>query len=165
MFKPDYMLNRVSEIDVAFLIRAGVRALILDIDNTLAVPDKRDIPEDIAAWIGRMKESHIPMILLSNNKVERIRDFAQQVELPFVAKGGKPGIGGYVRAAEMLNVPLHRCAAVGDQLFTDVWGGNRARMVTIRTEPFAEDQTAFIKLKRVAEAPFLKKYRNQGKGG
>lgn len=165
MFKPDYMIGRVSEIDVAFLMRAGVRALILDIDNTLAVPDKRDIPEDIAAWIVRMKESRIPMVLLSNNTARRIQDFALQVDLPFVAKGGKPGVGGYRRAAQMLGQPLYRCAAVGDQLFTDVWGGNRAKMVTILTEPFAEDQTAFIKLKRIAEKPFLNQYRKQGRRG
>ena len=162
MFRPDYRFDRVSEIDVPFLIRAGVRGLILDIDNTLAFPDKREIPADIAAWLETMKQSHVPMVILSNNSASRIRGFAETVGLPFVERGAKPLTRGYKRAADALGLPLYRLAAVGDQLFTDVWGGNRAGIVTILTAPFAEDQTAFIKFKRKLEKPLLKKYEKRG---
>ncbi len=143
--------------------RAGICGFILDIDNTLAVPDKRDIPDDIAAWLNKQKADGVPMVLLSNNSAERIASFAEHTGLPFVAKGGKPGAKGYRKAAEKLGLPLYQCAAVGDQLFTDVWGGNRAGAVTVLTEPFYEDQTKFIVFKRKLERPLLKKYRKQQK--
>ena len=161
MFRPDYMLGGVCEIDVPFLIRAGVKGLILDIDNTLAVPDKREIPADIVSWLKQMKQAHVPMVILSNNTADRIRGFAEEIGLPFVDRGGKPLRRGYIRAAETLGVPLYRLAAVGDQLFTDIWGGNRAKTVTVLTAPFAPDQTAFIRLKRIAERPLLKKYKKK----
>ena len=83
------------------------------------------------------------------------------MDIPFVAKGGKPLKKGYVKAAELLNIPIYRCAAVGDQLFTDIWGGNNAKAVTILTMPFAKDQTFFISIKRIFEKPLLKKYRRK----
>lgn len=165
MFKPSFILNSVAEIDVKFLMRIGVRGLILDIDNTLAVPDKKTVPQEIAQWIEEMKKSNVPMILLSNNSEERISSFAEFVDLPFIAKGGKPLKKGYLKAAEKINVPIFRCAAIGDQLFTDVWGGNNVNAITILTMPFAEDQTFFIKVKRAFEKPFLKKYMRRKSDG
>ena len=156
MFKPDYILNSVADIDFDFLARAGIRALILDIDNTLAVPDKQIVPKRIYEWIERMKQSNIKLVLLSNNSEKRISDFAEQIGVPFVAKGGKPLKGGYIKAAKKINVPLHKCAAVGDQIFTDIWGGNNAKIITVLTKPFCEDQTAFIKLKRRFERLVLR---------
>ncbi len=162
MLKPDYVFNTVADIDGDFISAAGVRALILDIDNTLAVPDKRDIPAEIKKWIDIMKSSGVKMVLLSNNRAERISDFAESVGLPFVAHGGKPLKRGYREAAEKAGVPVNRCAAVGDQLFTDIWGGKNAGCVTVLTKPFAEDQTAFIKLKRLFERRLMKKYFGEG---
>ena len=161
MFKPDFILNSVADIDVKFLMRIGARGLILDIDNTLAIPDEKTVPEEISLWIAEMKKCGVPMVLLSNNSAERISSFAKLVDIPFVAKGGKPLKKGYVKAAELLNSPIYRCAAVGDQLFTDIWGGNNAKAVTVLTMPFAKDQTFFISIKRILEKPLLKKYRRK----
>ena len=156
MFKPDYTVDSVADIDFDFLVRAGIRALILDIDNTLAVPDKQTVPKQISEWIEKMKQSNIKLILLSNNSEKRICDFAKQIGVPFVAKGRKPLKTGYIKAAEKINVPLYKCAAVGDQIFTDIWGGNNAKIITVLTKPFCEDQNAFIKLKRKLERLVLK---------
>ena len=56
------------------------------------------------------------------------------------------------------------CAAVGDQLFTDVWGANRAGIVSILTRPIYEDTVPFIKFKRLLEKPFLKRYEKEARG-
>ena len=47
-----------------------------------------------------------------------------------------------------------RIAVVGDQIFTDVLGGNRAGCFTILTEPFDKNEFWFVKVKRLFERRF-----------
>jgi hypothetical protein len=50
-------------------------------------------------------------------------------------------------------------AAVGDQLFTDVWGANIAKITMLYVEPIELEPKSkrFIRFKRVLEKPFLPK--------
>lgn len=45
---------------------------------------------------------------------------------------------------------------IGDQIFTDVWGGNRFGALTIMVAPLGPEIVPFIKLKRVAEKLVLR---------
>lgn len=161
MFKPDFFFYGVDRITLDFLKANDIKALILDIDNTIAVPDERDIPANIEKWLDVMKAGGVKLVILSNNTPERVSEFAEGIDLPYVGKALKPKKDGYIRAAELLNEELENCACVGDQLFTDIWGGNRSGAKTILTKPFAKDQTAFIKFKRILEKPFLAAYRKE----
>ena len=50
-------------------------------------------------------------------------------------------------------------AVVGDQIFTDVWGGNRCGMVSVLVPQTGPDNTFFLKVKRPLEKIVLKSYR------
>lgn len=163
MFKPDYIFNSICDITFDFLKSNNINALILDIDNTLAVPDKREIPQNIGIWLEKMKEREIKLVILSNNTPERISAFSDAVKLPFVGKALKPKKDGYLRAAKLVGEEINNCACIGDQLFTDIWGANRCGAKSILTKPFAEDQTAFIVFKRILEKPFLIAYKGKGR--
>ncbi len=162
MFKPDFILESVCDITPNFIAENNIKALILDIDNTLAVPDKRDIPQDIAAWLNDIKTSEAKLVILSNNTPERIKDFAEGIDLPYVGSALKPKKDGYVKAADLIKTDIKSCACVGDQLFTDIWGGNRSGGVTVLTKPFFKDQTFFIRIKRILEKPLLALYKGKG---
>ncbi len=163
MLQPTFQFDSAAQITGAFLREHGLRGLILDIDNTIAVPDRREIPPQLAAWLEEMRACGVRMVILSNNKKERVEDFAGSVGLPYVCGGGKPLRRGYFAALGVLGLPSSAVAAVGDQLFTDIWGGNRAGVTTILTKPFAPDQTRFIRFKRMLERPFVRKYAKRGR--
>ena len=136
--------------------------MFLDVDNTLTTHDNPDCHENAKAWIEKMRQNGLKLIILSNNTPERVRPFAQSIGLDFIT-GTKPEKKIYLDAMDRVGEKAENCAAVGDQLFTDVWGANRAGVVSILTKPIYEDFVPFIKFKRFLEKPLLKRYEKEAK--
>ena len=162
MFKPQYIFDRIWDIPFEFFKDNKINAVFLDVDNTLTTHDNPDCHENAKAWIDAMQENGIKLIILSNNTPERVRPFAESVGLDFIT-GTKPEKKIYLDAMNRVGEKAQNCAAVGDQLFTDVWGANRAGVVSILTKPIYEDFVPFIKFKRFLEKPLLKKYERGDK--
>ncbi len=158
---PDLIINRIWEIDAQTLVQLGVDALIVDVDNTLSahgapLPEKEVIP-----WLARMKGLGVPVVILSNNTKQRVQPFARDLGLPFVHFAVKPMRHGFRRAANLLSYPREKIAVVGDQIFTDVVGGNAAGMKTVLVLPIEEDTNKWVRFKRRFEQHFIRLYYNQ----
>lgn len=158
--KPNIFLDSVTEITTAVLNSINVKALILDADNTLALPHKGKPAPGVEEWISSLQKSGIKLIILSNAKPERMSHFAECVGLPFVAWGLKPLPFGFIRAARQMKTPLCECAIVGDQLFTDLLGGGICGCKKILVQPMMVESSFGFKIKRGLEKPFLKRYKN-----
>ena len=75
---------------------------------------------------------------------------------PFVGKAGKPLKKGFNELAQKFGLELNQIAMVGDQLFTDILGGNRAGCTTILVTPInIKIEPGFVRFKRFFEKPFL----------
>jgi HAD superfamily phosphatase (TIGR01668 family) len=156
------MLKRVSEITPGVLQSLGVRALLLDVDNTLTTHNN-PIPDSGALkWLAEMKEAGILVCLASNNRTRRVRPFAESLGAGYVANACKPLPVGFIRAARRLGLPARAFAVVGDQIFTDILGGNLFGARTILLEPIEFETGPFFRLKRRLEKGILKKYRLKG---
>lgn len=151
LFKPKYWIKNVLEIDREFLDRYGIDALILDLDNTLSMHGDPAAEEGIPEWLDKMREMKVPMTVVSNNTNKRVAPLARKLGLPFIANGAKPLTIGINRALKFMGTDRKRTAVVGDQIFTDVMGGNFAGMPTILVEPFHTEKNIFFKIKRAAE--------------
>ncbi|MBR4627733.1 MAG: YqeG family HAD IIIA-type phosphatase [Ruminococcus sp.] len=153
----DFAFRRTAEITPGFLHSHGIRGLILDVDNTLTTHDHPAPAEGIMEWIDNMKRCGVRMMILSNNVKERVKPFAELLGLPFVSKGAKPLRKGYIRAMKRMQLQPCETAAVGDQLFTDIWGANFAGITSIYVSPIEPEgkKERFIRFKRVLEKPFL----------
>ncbi len=158
---PTHSLGRVTEITPVFLNRLGIRGLILDVDNTLTTHNNPVPLPGVPQWIAEMKEHGIGLMILSNNHPERVRPFAQMLDLPFVADGKKPLSSGMRRATQAMGLTKDQVAIVGDQLFTDIWAGNHYGCVSILVEPIEPEQTGFLAVKRRWERPILKAYHRR----
>ena len=153
----DYAFRRTVDIKPSFLKKHGIKGLILDIDNTLATHDNPIPAEGIPEWLENMKKSRIKLIILSNNHDERVKRFAAPLGLDYVCDGGKPLKRGYTAALKKMGLTAAETAAVGDQLFTDVWGANHSHIRMIFVQPIEPEPKSkrFIRFKRVLEKPFL----------
>ncbi len=140
----------------------GKRGIIYDIDNTLvmhgAPADKRSIE-----LFEKLRFIGFKTILLSNNRDERVKPFADAVGSPYIYKAGKPGKRGYLEAMRMMGTVPETTLFVGDQIFTDVWGANRCGIETILTSPIDPREEIQIVLKRRLEWFVLKSYRKKRK--
>ena len=141
----------------SFLKKHGIKGLILDVDNTLALHDNPVPADGITEWLENMRNNGIKLIIVSNNHDERVKHFAAPLGLDYVCDGGKPLKRGYTAAMKKMRLAASETAAVGDQLFTDVWGANHSRIKMIYVQPMEPEPKSkrFIRFKRVLEKPFL----------
>lgn len=159
-FYADAYLNSILDVTVPFLSEKGISGLILDIDNTLighnvALPD-----ENVLGHLRTLEGGGIKLCVVSNNNEQRVKAFCEKIGVSFfVANALKPRRIGYLRAFEELNLSPDHVAAVGDQVFTDVWGAKRAGCFAILTKPLHKGGEGFlIALKRVLEKPFTRNF-------
>ncbi|MCL2579825.1 MAG: YqeG family HAD IIIA-type phosphatase [Oscillospiraceae bacterium] len=154
---PTIYLKSIAAVTPDLLSRWGVRGLILDVDNTLTTHNNPDPAPEVEGWLELMRENHIEMIILSNNHPGRVRPFAQALGMGFTANAGKPRLVGFKRAAAELGLPKEQIAVVGDQIFTDILGGNRWGARTILIKPIEPENDLFFRVKRRLERIVMRK--------
>lgn len=165
MFKslyPNFELDSAYEIDYESLYRDGIRGIIFDIDNTL-VTHGAPADERAIKLFGRLKEIGFETVLLSNNKEPRVKMFNDSVHSKYIFRAGKPGVAGYEKAMEMMGTTRENTVFVGDQLFTDVWGANKAGLVSYLTKPIHPKEEIQIVIKRFFEKVVLFFYHRSKK--
>lgn len=157
IFKPTVWIKSVLQIDAKLLKKYKIHALILDLDNTLSLHDNPNAEAGIFEWLDKMRSLKIQMVVVSNNNVKRVTPIAQAMELDFFANGCKPLPFGINRAIKHLGLPKNKIAIVGDQIFTDILGGNLQGLKTILVEPFHVEDKIMFRIKRKIENAVFKK--------
>ncbi len=155
------MLDKIWEIDENIINKFRIKGFILDVDNTLTNHDDPIPNERVLAWLDDMRAKDFPLMIVSNNNEARVSDFAKTLNLPFVHHAQKPKRGGLLKAAQEMGLNPSEVAVIGDQIFTDILGGNRANMTSILVVPFYTEPMLFFKIKRILEKPFIKSYKNR----
>lgn len=112
-----------------------LKGLILDVDNTIVGENDLEPSALIRQWLETMRQSY-PIWLVSNNFSDRrIQAIAQDFDLPYRSRAGKPSRRAVRQALEMMNLPVNQVAMVGDRLLTDTLVGNRLGLFTVLVEP------------------------------
>lgn len=155
----DFYFDRAADISPEFLKKHGIKAVLLDIDNTLTLFHAPLLySEREREWLQKLKESGIKACVLSNNSDQgRVQAFSDITGLPFVSNAAKPLPGGVKRGCALLGVMPSEAAVIGDQIFTDIAAAKNARCCAILVGYFEKEISHFFKLKRALEAPFVKK--------
>jgi len=152
-FCPDYMVKRIHDIDPNELLLLGIKGVLIDLDNTLLPWKGLEMPEETFEWITKSKETGLKLCLVSNTRnLDRLRDMAAKLDIPAVAPTKmKPSRSGFRHALEILKMDASEAIMIGDQMFTDVWGGNRAGIRTIWVERMAHREFFGTKFSRMIE--------------
>lgn len=155
---PNFYFKNIIQINSEFLKENNIKALILDVDNTLLDFDLNYV-EGLEKWYKNIKENNIKCIIVSNsNKTKKVEMVADFLKIPYIKFATKPLKRGFKKALQQIEFPPENIAAVGDQIFTDVIGANRMKMVSILVEPLAEKDIWMTKVKRPIENLIIKKY-------
>ncbi|MEI6519477.1 MAG: YqeG family HAD IIIA-type phosphatase [bacterium] len=135
----DLVVGCIADIDIDLLIERGIAGVIVDMDNTLAPWRSTEVPPSHIDWVHNAKSRGLKVCILSNAGSDgRVRPAAEMLGISFITKACKPLAVGFKRAARMMNLPIEKIAIAGDQVFTDIWGGNRLGMFTILTTPLSK---------------------------
>lgn len=154
-FLPSFYFENVTDITVEFLQECAIKAVLLDIDNTLSCHGAFEPFDGVQDWINKVEKAGIKLAVISNNKGKRVQKFAENVKINYyIANANKPLKSGFCLAKEALKVNLADILVVGDQIFTDVLGANLSGMRSALVEPKDKNEPISIKIKRVLEIPF-----------
>lgn len=161
---PQFYLKNVKEINIELLRNNKIKGLILDVDNTL-IDINRKLIDGAEEWCNNLKRQGIRICILSNtSNEEKAKDVAKKLEIPYIFFAKKPFKKGFYRAQKLLEIEKsEEIAVVGDQLFTDIIGANRAKMVPILVQPVDKKDLWYTKIKRPIENIVIKRYiKNMG---
>lgn len=152
LFKPTYWLKNVLQIDEEFLRKNNVKAMVLDMDNTLSMHGNPAAEDGVMEWLDLMRGLGVKMRVVSNNTNKRVAPLAEKLGLEFTANGAKPLTFGVNRAIKAMGADKQTTLVIGDQIFTDVMAGNLAGVRTVLVEPFHLEKTWTFRLKRKVES-------------
>jgi HAD superfamily phosphatase (TIGR01668 family) len=158
---PDLYVQSIYEIDLLALQQAGVKGIITDLDNTLIEWDRPVATAEVAEWLEKVQE-HFKIVIVSNNNEQRVSAFSEPLTLPYIYRARKPLQLSFQKALDLMNLPPNEVVVIGDQLFTDVLGGNRLNLYTILVTPVAQTDGFWTRFNRRMERIALQSMRKRG---
>ena len=158
---PDFRFDNIFQITGKFLKERGIRLLLADLDNTLVPYSVQTPTARVRAWKAELAAAGVTLFVVSNNRrPTRPQTFCEALEVPYIGHAGKPWPHSFRAAMEEMAAAPGETAMVGDQIFTDIWGGNNAGVTTLLVRPVELD-TIFRKLRYGVEVPFRVICRNK----
>lgn len=156
LLKPDIKLKRITDVSLERLKQKGITALLLDVDNTMSTHHGMVLTDGLGDWISGMLDGGIKLLIVSNSTEKRVKPFAEKIGLDYISLGLKPLPNGFIRGCRRLGVNKRNAAIVGDQIFTDVLGGNLAGLTTILLTPIKPETSLRFRFKRKLEKAVYK---------
>lgn len=162
-FLPDEHVNSVFDIDPHILKNKGIKGIITDLDNTLVPWDVKDATPEVIQWFKQMEEHDIKITIISNNNQERVKVFSEPLGASYVYSARKPLTHTFKTVAKQMQLQKKEIVVIGDQLLTDVLGGNRTGLYTILVVPIVQTDGKITRVNRMIERKILKHMRKKGK--
>lgn len=154
-FRPTWYYHSIYDIDLGELKKEGIIGLIVDLDNTIIERNNRKASENLRRWLLKLKKEGFRCCIVSNNWSFRVGQIADQLKLPMVAPAGKPRRRAFKLGLVTLGTSVGQTAVIGDQLFTDILGGNLVKLRTILVVPLSSRDLPHTKMLRVLEKIIL----------
>jgi len=153
--RPDVLVDTVADVTPALLEALGVRAILVDLDDTLIASNTEELSSGAAAWLDSLRAADIKVAILSNGTRKRVHRLAERFDMPAFAMVGKPFGFAFRRGLTALGTPPEATAMVGDQLFTDVLGANCAGLTSILVRPLTPGKLLHTRAARLLERRIL----------
>jgi len=159
---PNQYVPSIYKINLEELKEKGMKAIIVDLDNTLVESDRRDATPFLIEWLQQTQRLGFQVIIVSNNNETRVSQFAIPLQIPFIHRARKPLSSSFRKAMIELNTDVSCTVMIGDQLLTDVLGGNRLGLYTILVVPISKTEGFFTKVNRRVERIFFRWMEKRG---
>ncbi len=148
---PDLVVRSIGDINFDRLRKRGITGLIVDVDNTLVSASSRNPDAKAFDWIKKAMQKGFKLCIVSNALKKRVTNIANALGVDYIYRASKPRRRSFLKAKGMMGLKTAEIAVIGDQIFTDIFGGNRAGMFTILVNPINPEELFIIKPRRMLE--------------
>lgn len=161
-FLPSEFVKSIYQIEPEQLVERGIKAIITDLDNTLVEWDRPYATPALEEWFKKMKKHQIKITIVSNNNEQRVKAFSDPLDISFIPKAKKPLSTAFKKAIKNMGTSKENTVIIGDQLLTDIFGGNRAGFYTILVVPVAKTDGFFTRFNRSIERKIMARFKRKG---
>ena len=149
LMAPDQSCDTIYDIDLIALYERGYRNLLLDIDNTIIPWNSDEISTNLIEWVKNAHKIGFSIYLFSNcHKKSRINRIARHLGVQAIPYRGKPFTSAFKKAIEFIKGVPENTVMIGDQILTDIFGGNRLNLHTILIKPISDKEFIGTKFNR-----------------
>ncbi|HEM5037423.1 TPA: YqeG family HAD IIIA-type phosphatase [Streptococcus suis] len=156
-YMPDFALEKAYDVTVESLKKHGIKVVFVDLDNTLIAWNNPDGTPEMRQWLHDLQDAGIPVVVVSNNKYERIKRAVEKFGIEFEAFALKPFTFGINRALKRYDVQPHEVVMIGDQLMTDIRAAKRAGLKSVLVKPLIKTDSINTQINRWRERRTMKK--------
>ena len=157
LYKPDMYKKNIYDIDYKKLKNYGIKCILFDLDNTLVPYKKKKPPRKLKDFIERIKDEGFKVIIFSNSNKKRLTPFKNALEVDCAASCKKPSKFKFKKVLDEYKFLQSEVAIIGDQIMTDIFGGNRMGIFTILIKPISNEEFFYTKISRMIEKKIIKK--------
>ncbi len=164
---PSIYKKNIFDIDYNSLKKNDIKCLIFDLDNTLTKIDNNNPSKETIELISKLKKDFVIYVLTNNNNKERLDAVCNKLDIPYVSFALKPSKIGFKKILKLAKVKENETCVIGDQIVTDIIGGNRLKAMTILVEPLGTKDLKITSFNRFVEKKIIKRLekKNQFKKG
>lgn len=156
-YVPDVYQKNIFTINYQKLKQNGIKCLLFDLDNTLVPYTTRELDGRVKDLIDNLKEHGFTPILYSNSPRKRVQRYMDQLEIEGCWSARKPKIKKFLETIDKHEFTISEVAIIGDQLLTDVLGGNKAGITTVLITPIGNKDMIFTYIHRFFEKGIVRK--------
>nr|WP_217452369.1 YqeG family HAD IIIA-type phosphatase [Streptococcus suis] len=154
---PDFALEKAYDVTVESLKKHGIKVVFVDLDNTLIAWNNPDGTPEMRQWLHDLQDAGIPVVVVSNNKYERVKRAVEKFGIEFEAFALKPFTFGINRALKRFDVQPYEVIMIGDQLMTDIRAAKRAGLKSVLVKPLLKTDSINTQINRWRERRTMKK--------
>ncbi|MFI3066768.1 YqeG family HAD IIIA-type phosphatase [Streptococcus suis] len=156
-YMPDFALEKAYDVTVESLKKHGIKIVFVDLDNTLIAWNNPDGTPEMRQWLHDLQDAGIPVVVVSNNKYERVKRAVEKFGIEFEAFALKPFTFGINRALKRFDVQPYEVIMIGDQLMTDIRAAKRAGLKSVLVKPLIKTDSINTQINRWRERRTMKK--------
>lgn len=156
LFVPDIYQKNIFTIDYNKLHEQGYELLLFDLDNTIGSIKEKEVNKKTKDFLNSLT-TKFTIIVTSNSLKSRVKPFLKGVKCDYYALSLKPTLRVIRKIKKKYQVPYQKMVIIGDQILTDVFVGNRKKILTILVDPIQNIDFKVTKFNRKLEKYLLKK--------
>lgn len=160
-YVPDIYQKSIYSINYDKLMQRGIKCILFDLDNTLVGKTIKEPNQKLKELFNDLKDKGFKVIIFSNSPKSRVRPFKEKLEIDALASAKKPLRKSFQKVMDEYGYSVSEIAIVGDQLLTDILGGNTVGITTVLVNPISLKDFAWTKINRYFENKLLKKMREK----
>jgi len=159
-YVPDIYKKSIHVINYDLLLSRGIKCLLIDLDNTIAPITMKGPNKKTKDLFEELKEKGFKIIIFSNSSKSRVKNFKDELGVDGISNAKKPFKSKYQKVLDTYKFQEPQIACIGDQLLTDIQGGNKMGLTTILVNPVGVKEKIITRISRKYEKKILRKLRD-----